>query len=130
MEARTPERAAVGAGWVAFAGVLFLVVGSFNVIDGIVAVVEDDHFVADELFFGDLMMWGWILIGIGALQILTAGLIFIRSWAGQFLGIFLASLNLVAQLFFISVYPIWSVLIMVIDAMIIYGLTVYGDQFE
>jgi hypothetical protein len=45
------------------------------------------------------------------------------------LGIFLASLSLIAQLFFLPAYPNWSIIIMTIDVLVIYGLTVYGDAF-
>jgi hypothetical protein len=120
------EVRAPGEGWISFVGVLFLVVGAFNIIAGIVALVEDDHFVTDELFFGDLSLWGVVMLAIGALQLLTAWLVLARSAAGVFLGVFLASVNLINHLFFIGVYPVWSVIIMVVDVMVIYGLTVYG----
>ena len=128
MEAR--QRHVSGDGWIAFAGVLFLVLGTFNVIDGVVALAKDDHFIADELFFGDLTLWGVVMLVIGGVQILTSWLVFGARAAGQVLGIFMASLNLVAQLFFLPAFPIWSVIIMVIDGMVIYGLTVYGTAYE
>jgi hypothetical protein len=125
MEAGTP-RTMPGSGWVMFCAVLFLILGTFNVIDGIVAIAGDDHF-AEELFFGDLTFWGIVMLLIGGLQLFASMQLF--SGRGQYLGIFLLSLNLVAQLFFLPAYPIWSVLIMVIDGMAIYGLTVYGENF-
>ena len=123
-------RTANGAGWVGFAGTLFLILGVFNCIDGIVALAEDDHFVADELFFGDLTFWGIVHLLIGGLQLLTARLLFGRSAAGQVLGVFLASFNMITQLFFLPAFPIWSIIIMVIDGLVIYGLTVYGEQYD
>jgi hypothetical protein len=125
-----PERApGGGAGWVVFAATLFMILGVFNVIDGIVALVEDDNFVADELFFGDLAFWGVVMLLLGLLQLLTAYLLYVGNPAGAVLGIFLASLSLIAQLFFLPAYPIWSIIIMTIDLLVIYGLTVYGDAF-
>jgi hypothetical protein len=130
MEARTPmdPGRVRGAGWAFFVAVLFLILGTFNAIDGIVALAEDDNFVSDELFFGDLAMWGVFLLIIGGLQLLAAFRLF--DGKGQLLAIGLLSLNLVVQLFFVGVYPVWSIIIMVINAMAIYGLTVYGEQFE
>ena len=118
-----------GAGWVVFAATLFMILGVFNVIDGIVALAEDDNFVADELFFGDLAFWGVVMLIIGLLQLLTAYLLYVGNAMGAVLGIFLASLSLIAQLFFLPAYPIWSIIIMVVDVLVIYGLTVYGDAF-
>jgi hypothetical protein len=118
-----------GAGWVVFAATLFMILGVFNVIDGIVALAEDDNFVADELFFGDLAFWGVVMLLIGILQLLTAYLLYVGNAMGAVIGIFLASLSLIAQLFFLPAYPIWSIIIMVVDVLVIYGLTVYGDAF-
>ena len=126
MEARTGG-APRGAGWMLFAATLFLILGIFNVIDGIVALAKDNHFVGDQLFFGDLTLWGIILLAIGGIQLLASFQLY--GGRGQILGIFLLTLNLVAQLFFLPVYPFWSIIVMVIDGFAIYGLTVYGEHF-
>jgi hypothetical protein len=119
-----------GAGWVGFAAVLFLVLGTFNVIDGIVALAGDDNFVGDNLFFGGLTFWGLVMLIIGGVQLYTSYALFGGLPSGVPLGIFMAGLNLVAQLFFLPAFPIWSILIMVVDVMVIYGLTVYGEHFR
>ena len=124
----TTTSPAPGAGWVAFAATLFLILGIFNVIDGIVAISKDGHFAADELFIGDLTLWGVILMAIGALQLLASFQLY--NGRGQLLGIFLLVLSMVSQLFFLPAYPFWSVIILVIDGMAIYGLTVYGEHFS
>ncbi len=127
MESRTGG-APRGAGWVLFAATLFLILGIFNVIDGIVALAKDNHFAGDQLFFGDLTLWGIILLAIGAIQLLASFQLY--SGRGQILGIFLLTINLVAQLFFLPVFPFWSIIVMVIAGFAIYGLTVYGEHFE
>lgn len=112
-----------------FAATLFLVLGTFNVIDGIVALFDDRHFVADELFFGNLTFWGILMLIVGGVQLLTANLIFKKNANGQALGIALCCINLVIQLFFVAVFPIWSLLIMGLDVMIIYALCIYDEHF-
>jgi hypothetical protein len=129
MEAEA-SRIARAQGWATFAGVLFLLLGTFNIIDGIVALIDDDYFVADELLFGDLSMWGVIFLIIGGLQLLTAALIFGGSAFGAFLGITLAGLNAIGHLLAIEAYPLWSIIVIAIDGLVIYGLTVYGDAFR
>ena len=118
-----------GSGWAGFAAVMFFVLGSFNVIDGLVALGEDANFRADELFFGDLTLWGIVMIAIGLLQLYVAYALFADRRSGVTIGIGLAAVNLVAHLFFLPAYPIWSILIMVLDVLVIYGLTVYGHHF-
>lgn len=126
MEAST-TRDRPESGWVMFAAVLFLILGVFNVIDGIVALAGDDHFV-DELFFGSLDFWGVVMLLIGLVQLYAASQLF--NGRGLMLGIFLLCLNLIAQLLFLPAYPVWSVIIMVIDGLAIYGLTVYAESFD
>lgn len=128
MEASTSRTARKGAGYIEFAGVLFLVLGVFNIIHGIVALAKDDNFAADELFFGNLALWGVILLVLGTLQLIAGGRLF--QGRGQLLAITLLMLNLVAQFFFLPAYPVWSVIIMVVDLVLIYGLTMYGEHFE
>jgi hypothetical protein len=119
-----------GTGWAGFAGVMIFVVGTFNVIWGIAALVSDDYFVADELLFGDLTLWGWIYLILGAIQVIVALLIFAGNEAGAVVGILLAILSAIGALLSIGAYPIWSIIILVVDALIIYALTVYGDALK
>jgi hypothetical protein len=118
-----------GAGWIAFAGVMFVIVGTFNVIAGVAALADDDYFKANELLFGDLSFWGWSWITLGASQILTSYLIFKRSGSGLFLGAFLAGLNAIDHLVAVGAYPIWSIIVMAIDFLILWGLLTNSDQF-
>src|SRR3954451_6810787 len=119
-----------GQNWDAFVAVLFFVLGCFNVIDGIAALVQDDYFRVDELLFGDLAMWGVINLIIGAAQLLTAFLVWRGSFAGALIGIVLASISAVVALLSMGAYPIWSVIIIVGDGVVIYALTVYGDALR
>jgi hypothetical protein len=128
MEAsRDPSR---GQGWAAFAATMVLIVGVFNMIYGLAAIIDDDYFVAGELLFGDLSLWGWIHLVLGVLQVITAALIFAGNDLGAVLGITFAGFNAVAALLAIGAYPVWSVIILVVDGLIIYSLTVYGDAFK
>lgn len=119
-----------GEGWVNFIGVLFGLLGTFNAIDGVVALAGDAKFRKENLFFGDLTFWGITLIAIGALQLLTAVLILRRNANGQGLGVILCCFNFVWQLFFVAVFPIWSLLIIAADVLIIYGLCIHDKQFK
>jgi hypothetical protein len=119
-----------GTGWAGFAGTMILVVGTFNIIWGLVALTQDTYFAADELLMWSLNSWGAIHIVIGGVQLLVALLIFSGSGAGAVLGIVLAFFSAVGALMSIGAYPIWSIIIIAIDGMVIYALTVYGDAFK
>lgn len=119
-----------GTGWAGFAGTMILVVGTFNVIWGFVALVQDDYFASNELLMWSLNAWGAVHIAIGCLQVLTAMLIFSGSGAGAVLGILFSFLSAIGALLAIGAYPIWSIVILVIDGLVIYALTVYGDALR
>ena len=119
-----------GEGWVTFAAVLFLVVGSFNVINGIALFVDDNYFHADELLFGDLSTWGWLALIMGAGQILIGFGIFSGNILAQIVAVVWAMLNACVHLFAIGAYPAWSIIIMAIDVLVIYGLIMYGRAFN
>ena len=118
------RRDARGHGWLTFAVVMFLVAAAFNTVYGIAALANDEYFAADELLFGDLSMWGAFYLTIAALQVGAA--LAVWSRAGFGLGIALAMLNATVALLSIGAYPLWSITVMVVDALIIYGLAVYG----
>ena len=57
-----PSARTTGEGWMVFAGVLFLLLGLFNLMWAIAAFASDDDFAVDELLFGDLTLWGILFL--------------------------------------------------------------------
>jgi hypothetical protein len=117
-------------GWITFVAVLFGVLGAFNLIDGLAALANDKHFDSTELFTGNLTLWGILLVGTAALQLLASTLIFKRNANGQGLGVILCVFNILTHMAFVSVYPVWSLLIIAIDVMVIYGLCIHDREFK
>jgi hypothetical protein len=118
------------SGMLTFAGVVLVIAGAINLLDGVVALAKDDYFRADQLLFGDLSAWGfwWLFVG---LLMLWAGLqVVSRKEAGLGLGIGLAGLNLFTQLMFLQVHPGWAVSLMVLDLVVIWALCANADEFE
>jgi hypothetical protein len=120
-----------GDGWVGFAGVLLLIVGTLNTIYGIAAIDSANFFVnGDRYIFGDLNTWGWIIVGIGVAQLLVGLGVFARNQFARWTGVFALSCTAVAQLLAIQAYPAWSLTIFVLDVLAIYGLVAYGSRLE
>jgi hypothetical protein len=116
-----------GSGWLLFAGIMVLIVGVLNVIYGIAAIDNASFFVADQRYIlSDLSTWGWVMLVIGALQLLAAFSIWSGGGYGRWFGIAMASLNAIAALLSIPAYPFWSLAVFTIDILIIYGLAAYG----
>jgi hypothetical protein len=122
------RRARAAHRWLVFAGVLILAGAAANALWGITALVNDDYFSADELLFGDLSLWGALYLGFAALLAVTGLLILRASDVGIILGTVLAALHFLLSLVTIGAYPLWTVLVLVIDGLIIYGLVVRGPD--
>jgi hypothetical protein len=125
-------KAATGTGWITFAAILFLITGTFHVIDGISAlskahVFSQRQFGGGEGLFANLTFWGIVLLIIGGLA-LYAGYALLSGSGGRGVGIFLASLGIIAQLMFITAQPWWALVMIAMWFMIIYALIVRGEE--
>jgi hypothetical protein len=119
MESSTAPR----SGWVTFAGIMFLVAGAANIIWGIGALAEKQYLPEEGLLFSTLTLWGWIAIIWGALVLLGSYLVLMDSPNGREVGIVLAVVSAVFWLFALPVLPIFALTAILVDALIIYGLS-------
>jgi hypothetical protein len=120
-----------GFGWVVFAGVLISIAGVMNLIYGIAAIAESQFYVGNTKFvFSEIKFWGWVVAIIGVFQLCVAfGVWAQQAWA-RWTGVFIASLNAIAQLIFISANPWASLAVFALDLLVIYGLVAYGGRLE
>ncbi len=120
-----------GTGWVAFAGVILLIVGALNVIEGIAAIGNANFFVHNTNYvFGSLNTWGWVVLCIGVVELAVGFGVFARNQFSRWAGVIILSLNSIAQLLMIPAYPFWSLSIFALDILAIYGLIAYGQRIS
>jgi hypothetical protein len=118
-----------GAGWVAFAGIMILIVGVLNCIWGIAAIDKASFFVEDQRFIlSDLSTWGWIILVVGVLQLFAAFSIWSGGGYGRWIGIITAGLGSISALLSIPAYPLWSLCVFFASLLVIFGLAAYGGQ--
>jgi hypothetical protein len=118
------------AGGTTFAGVLLLVNGGLNILQGISAIAKDDVYarVNDYVYRINLTGWGWILLILGVIAVVTGwGILKDAGWA-RITGIALASLSMLFQFMFLPYAPIWSVILIAIDVFIIWALATYRPE--
>jgi Ni/Fe-hydrogenase subunit HybB-like protein len=122
----------VRSGWPTFAGVMAAVVGAYNAISGIAAISEDDttEAINEVLFDVSITAWGWFWLIVGIAQLITAWLIFQRHVLGQLLGITFAAISAFFTVFVIFVAPIWALTVLLIDILVLYGLTAGWDEYD
>ncbi len=116
-----------GTGWVGFAGVMLVLVGFFNIIQGIAAIGNSDY-VVNQLLFANMDAWGWFFLIWGILQLCAGFAIFSGAAWGAIVGIVSAFGNAIAQLAWARGNPFWALTALVIDVLIIYALVVYGGR--
>jgi hypothetical protein len=130
------EQRPVATGWVGyvvFAGVMLMMLGGLQMIEGFVALLRDEYYLvgASGLVISmDFTAWGWTHLIIGAIAIATGiGVLAGQTWA-RVTGIVIASLSALANMFFISAYPLWSVIVIALDVLAIYALAVHGREVK
>ena len=128
----TAQHAEPPSGWATgltlFAGVMMIMAGGFQAIAGLVALFEDEFYVATRnyLLQFDATSWGWIHLLLGLL-VLFAGFAVLsgRTW-GRVVGIILAVLSALSNFAFIPYYPFWAMAIIALDVFIIWALAAHG----
>lgn len=129
----TPTDMSGWVGWVAFAGIMMVLLGTFHIIDGLIALFNDQYFLVSPsglAVSADFTVWGWVHL-IGGVVIVASGIgVFSgRSWA-RLVGVLVAMFSAVINLGFLSAYPVWSSLMILIDVLVIWALTVHGAELR
>src|SRR6478752_5954090 len=121
---------AVANGFIVFAGVAMVMIGALHALQGLVALFNDDFYVVGQkwIFEFDLTTWGWIhlIIGIG---IAVAGFFVLNGavWA-RVVGIGVAVVSAIVNFMWLPYYPIWSLLVIALDVLVIWALSVHGRE--
>ena len=117
-------------GFILFAGIMMIMVGIWQALQGLIAIFENEFYVATRnyLFEFDATAWGWIHLLIGLLVAFAGwGLLSGRTWA-RVVAITLAVLSAIANFLFIPYYPIWSLLIIAVDVFVIWAIAAHGRE--
>jgi hypothetical protein len=124
-----PRREPEPTGWAVFAAVVLFVSGTFGTIWGLAAILNDQVITVGGrgVIVADFTTWGWIHLVVGAIMIATSfGLFAMSGWA-RWTAIFFAMLNAILQVGAFPVFPLWSVVAVALDVIVIYQLTVRWD---
>jgi hypothetical protein len=113
------------AGGITFAATMAVLVGTFQILQGLVAVFNDDFYLVTRNYTFDLDVsaWGWIHIIIGAVMLAVGFGLYARAPWAVIGGLAVAMVSALANFFFIPYYPVWALLLIAIDVWIIWSLT-------
>ena len=124
----TPQRSAWAVGWTLFAAITLMMVGTFQAIAGLVAIIDDEFYVTarDWTFSLDVSDWGWIHLIIGVLVAIAGLGLLVGNLAARIVGVAIAVLSAIVNFMWLPYYPIWSVIVISLDIAIIWALTIHG----
>src|SRR4051794_16366532 len=112
--------------WGAFAGIMLFLAGTFSFLYGLGAVLNDEAVTVGGnggVILWDFTAWGWIHMVLGVFTVLVALALFnTRGWA-RWAAVVFATINAVAQFSIISAFPIHALIVIALDATVIYQLT-------
>lgn len=119
-------------GWIGFAAIMLALVGIFHMITGFVALFQQDVYTvtANNVWVFDYSQWGWIHIIGGLLAFVAAGSLAQGHMYGRIVAVLVAMASVVANMAFIPVYPIWSLLMVFIGVMVIWAVVVHGKELK
>jgi hypothetical protein len=111
-----------------FAGVLMVLSGSLQAVQGVVALANDTFYVVGEeyLFEFDVTSWGWIHLIMGVIVALAGvGLFRGAVWA-RTVAVIVASVSIIANFMWMPYYPFWSMTVIAFDIFVIWAATMHG----
>lgn len=115
-------------GMTMFASVILMVIGVFQSLAGLAAIINDDRLLATEDYVIklDTTSWGWIHLILGIVIFLAGlGLLQGQVWA-RTIAVILAALSAIANFVWLPIQPWWAIIIITLDIFVIWAVTVHG----
>lgn len=115
-------------GWTAFAAVMLMLIGVFQAIAGLVALVDDEFFVvtAKWVFKLDTTTWGWVHLLVGIVVFFAGIALFGGAVWARTVGVIVALVSAIAAFLWLPWYPIWGIIVITIDVFVVWALTAHG----
>lgn len=120
-------------GWIGFAGVIMMLLGTFHAIQGLVALFNDEYYLVSSsglVLELDYTAWGWVHLIAGAVLVGAGlGVFGGQVWA-RAVGVGVAVLSAIVNVAFLAAYPVWSLMMIALDVVLILALTVHGSEVK
>ena len=120
-------------GWALFAVVTLILVGGFQIINGLIAFFRSGTYQVGRSGLAvnvDYTAWGWAHVILGALALIAAmGLLRGAMWA-RILGVVLCAISAIVYMAFIRAFPALAIVVIAIDILVIYALVVHGRDLK
>jgi hypothetical protein len=116
------------SGFIAFAGVMMIMAGGFQILVGLVALFENEFYVTTRnyLLKFDATSWGWIHLLLGLLVFFAGFAVLSGQTWGRVIGTILAVLSALTMFAFVPYYPFWALAVITLDVFVIWALFAHG----
>ena len=116
------------AAWPIFAGIMLGLLGVFNIIEGLLTLLNDRYSlqIGNALFFFNLNGWGWLHLLLGlALVAVSASMFMGFDWAPS-IAVGLAGATAIFGMIYVNIIPTWSWINVAIAVLLIWVLVIKG----
>lgn len=122
----------VAAGWIAFAGIIMIIAGAFQMFAGLVALLDDEFYVVGNEYVLqlDATQWGWIHMLIGIVLVASGVGVYSGNVLARTVGVFVAAASMLSVFMWLPWYPLWGFVVLFIDISVIWALTVHGRDYS
>ena len=128
-----PQEPTGWTGWVAFGATMMVLLGSFQMINGLVGLFNKSYYAVpseDLVVSVNYTTWGWAHLLIGAVAVVAGfGLFTGATWA-RVLGISVAVVSAIVNFMFIAAFPVWGITLVTLDILIIYAIAAHGREMQ
>jgi hypothetical protein len=131
--AAEPRPAGAVLGFTIMASVLMMVSGLWNFLEGLAAIIRGSFFVVlpNYVYNVSVTGWGWIHLIVGAALFVAGAFLFTDKLWARVVGVALACISAVFNFLYIPYQPVWSVIVIALDIVIVWALlaprTRYAD---
>ena len=121
------------SGWIAFAGLLMVVIGSLDFFAGLVAIINDRYYTVTRdqmVLIHDVSHWGWVTLLWGIVIVLAGfGLLAGSGWARWF-AIVVGTITFFVNLGWLgnTAYPLWTLIVLTLNGVVLYALMVHWSD--
>jgi hypothetical protein len=119
--------------WVNFAGLMLIMLGSFHAIQGLVALLRDEVYVVGRhglVLNVGYTTWGWVHLAWGAVAILVGVCLLAGQMWARVVAVLVAFVSALTNVAFLPAYPVWSVMMIALDIVVIWAITMHGGELR
>jgi hypothetical protein len=115
-----------------FAGLVIIVAGVWHILQGVAALVHDPRYASPSnyVYKFQLTGWSWIYLVIGAVVLAVGIAVLAGQVWGRVVAILLAMLSMAVNFVFLPWYPLWSMLMIALNVVIIWTMAMYQRRWN